>query len=80
MATGFYKIGFCGDSHLCSKYERMDILNALYDYYEEQGITTVYNTGNWIDGEARFNKHDINTHGLDNQIDYFIKNYPKRNG
>lgn len=80
MSTGTYKVGFCGDNHLCSKYERMDILNALYDYYEQEGITAVYNTGNWIDGEARFNKHDIHVHGLDNQLQYFIEHYPKRKG
>ena len=80
MSTGFYKFGACGDQHLCSKYERLDVLNALYDLYEQEGVTTVYNTGNWIDGEAKFNVHDLNTHGLDNQIDYFINNYPKRKG
>ena len=80
MSTGFHRFGVCGDNHLCSKYERLDILNALYDFYESEGITTVYNTGNWIDGEARFNKHDIHTHGMDNQIDYFLENYPKRKG
>lgn len=80
MSTGFHKYGVCGDNHLCSRYERLDILNALYDLYEQEGITTVYNTGNWIEGEARFNKQDINTHGMGNQIDYFVKNYPQRKG
>lgn len=80
MSTGFYKFGAIGDNHLCSRYERLDVLNALYDLYEAEGITTVYNTGNWIDGEARFNKHDLNTYGMDNQVNYFIKNYPRRKG
>lgn len=80
MSTGFHKFGVCGDNHLCSRYERLDILNALYDLYEAEGITTVYNTGNWIEGEARFNKQDINTHGMGNQVDYFVKNYPQRKG
>lgn len=80
LSTGFYRFGVTGDNHLCSKYERMDVLNALYDYFQEQGITTVYNTGNWIDGEARFNKHDIHTHGLGNQVRYFVDNFPKREG
>lgn len=80
MSTGFYRFGACGDNHLCSKYERLDVLNALYDLYEREGITTVYNTGNWIDGEARLNKHDLHTHGMDNQIDYFLQNYPRRKG
>jgi len=80
MAAGTYKIGATGDNHLCSRYERMDVLNALYDVFEKEGITQVFNTGNWIDGEARFNKHDLLVHGMDNQIDYFVKNYPQREG
>lgn len=80
MTTGMYRFGAIGDNHLCSKYERLDVLNAIYDEYEEQGITTVYNTGNWIDGEARFNKHDLHTHGMSNQIRYLLKHYPQRKG
>lgn len=80
MSTGFHKFGACGDNHMCSKYERQDVLDALYDEYERQGITDVFNTGNWIDGEARFNKNDLKVHGMDNQINYFIDNYPQRKG
>lgn len=80
MSTGFYKFGAIGDNHMGSRYERNDVLNALYDLYETEGVKIVYNTGNWIDGEARFNKHDLHTHGMDNQVDYFIENYPKRKG
>lgn len=80
MSTGFYKFGACGDSHMGSKYERLDVLNALYDLYEAEGVKVVYHTGNWIDGEARFNTHDLKVHGMDNQIDYFIKHYPRRKG
>lgn len=80
MSTGFHRFGAIGDNHLGSKYERLDVLNALYDLYEREGITVVYNTGNYIDGEARFNTHDIHTHGMDRQIDYFIENYPRRKG
>lgn len=75
-----YKIGFVTDDHLCNKAERLDVLNAIFDRYEEEGITQVYNGGNWIDGEARFNKLDIHTFGVDNQIKYFIDNYPSRKG
>src|SRR5262249_21963107 len=62
------------------KYERLDVLNDLYDLYESEGVTHVYHGGNWIEGEARFNKFDIHTYGMDNQIAYFIKNYPARKG
>lgn len=80
LSTGFYRFGVVGDNHLCSRYERLDVLNALYDLFEEQGIEVVYNTGNWIDGEARFNKHDLKVHGLDNQLNYWINHYPQRQG
>jgi len=75
-----YKIGFITDDHLCNKAERLDVLNAVFDVFEEEGITEVYNAGNWIDGEFRFNKLDIHTHGMDNQLQYFIDNYPQRDG
>lgn len=80
LSTGFYRFGVTGDNHLCSRYERLDVLNALYDLFHAEGITTVYNTGNWIDGEARFNKHDLKIHGLDNQLNYFIDKYPCKKG
>lgn len=75
-----YKIGFVTDDHLCNKAERLDVLNAIFDRFEEEGITQVYNGGNWIDGESRFNKLDIHTFGMTNQIKYFIENYPQRKG
>ena len=80
MSTNTIKFAALGDSHLCSNYERLDVLNALYDEFARQKVSVVYNTGNWIDGEARFNKHDIHTHGMDAQIRYFLEKYPQRKG
>lgn len=74
------RFGFCSDNHLCSHFERLDVLNLLYDLFESEGISTVLNGGNWIDGEARFNKNEIHTTGLGRQIDYAVKNYPFRSG
>lgn len=78
--NGEYVFGVTSDNHLCSKYERLDVLEALYTEFERAGVDRVFNAGNWIDGEARFNKFDIHTYGLENQIDYFVKNYPQREG
>ncbi len=80
IAGASVTFGALGDSHLCSRYERLDILDALYDAYADAGITDVYHTGNYIDGEAKFNFADIHTHGLDNQLIYFAEKYPKRAG
>lgn len=75
-----FRVGLVSDNHLASRYARMDVLNSLYDYFAEHGITTVYNCGNWIEGDARFNKHDVIVHGLEGQIRYFIDNFPQREG
>lgn len=77
---GTYTLGACGDSHMCSKYERLDVLNSLYDDYKREGVRHVFHTGNWIDGEARFNKYDLHTHGMDAQVRYLAEQYPRRKG
>lgn len=73
--------GLTADNHLGSKYARMDVLNALFDIWEKQGVKTVYQLGNMIDGEARFNKFDLLVPpGVEAQINYFVENWPKRKG
>lgn len=75
-----YPIGFVTDNHIGSKYERLDVLNSLYDRFQEYGVQTVYNGGNMIDGEARFNKFDIYVHGVNDQVKNFVEKYPQRKG
>ena len=74
------RFGFVADTHLGSKFERMDVLNALYDIYADEGIETIYHGGNIIDGESRFNKYEIHTQGLSPQVEYCVDNYPKKRG
>ena len=70
------RFGFTSDNHLCNKNERLDVLNLLYDIFEDEELPIVYNAGNWIDGEFRFNKNELHTHGLTAQIEYAVKHYP----
>lgn len=77
---GRYRFGFATDNHIGSKYARLDVLEDLYGKFEAAGITTVFNAGNWIDGEARFNKHDLLVHGMDNQLALLAARYPARHG
>ena len=72
--------GAIADMHIGSKYERVDVLTDLYDRFEQAGAKTVYIAGNWIDGERRFNKNDIYVHGVEDQIDNFIKKMPYKKG
>lgn len=72
-----FRFGVTGDNHLASRYQRLDVLNALFDTWDSQGIQTVYQLGNMIDGEARFNKSDLLAYGMDGQARYFAKHWPK---
>jgi predicted transcriptional regulator len=76
-----HHFGFTTDNHLCNKHSRLDVLKAAYSHFERVGITTVFNAGNWIDGEARFNKSELITApGMDNQLDYMIDKWPVHKG
>lgn len=72
--------GVTADNHLGSKYARTDVLNALYDIWADEGIQMVYQLGNMVDGEARFNRYDLVAHGIDGQVAYFVENWPQRRG
>lgn len=79
-ADNTFVFGVTSDNHLCSKYAREDVLNDLYDEFLIAGADRVFNAGNWIDGEARFNKHELSVHGIERQLDYLVENYPRRDG
>jgi hypothetical protein len=74
--NGTYRFGWLGDTHLGSKYERLDVLTDLYRRFADADIDRIFHAGNWIDGEARFNKYDLHTHGMDNQVRYLVSAYP----
>jgi hypothetical protein len=70
--------GFSSDNHMCNFNSREDVNELLYDIFEQEGIRVVYNGGNMIDGEHRFNKNEIFVHGCTNQLKYCAEHYPYR--
>ena len=80
FAVKHHKFGVTGDNHLGSRYSRLDVLNALFDIWQAEGVTKVYQCGNIIDGEFRFNVQDLIARGIGGQVDYLIENWPKREG
>ncbi len=77
---GWRKFGACGDFHFGSLHERIDVVHSLYDIYESEGCTEVFNTGNWIEGECRLNYGDIGVFGMDDQIAHALKHWPRKEG
>ena len=76
-----FVFGAIGDTHLGSKYERMDVLNDLYDRFAARGVDRVFHTGNWIDGfRAHLNDQDVHTASIEGQLEYLAEKYPQRDG
>jgi biotin operon repressor len=76
-ADGSYTFGFTSDNHLGSKYARHDVLAALFERFKAVGVDRVLNAGNWIDGEASFNKHDLTVHGMHQQCVHLADVWPR---
>jgi hypothetical protein len=72
-----FVFGAMGDLHAASKYTRWEVREDLMKRAVDSGATCIFDTGNWIDGEAPFNRYDIEASGLDNQIGILARNYPK---
>ena len=45
------------DTHLCSKYDRLDILRYLYDKAEDRGIKYILHSGDFTDGRSNRPEH-----------------------
>lgn len=74
------RFGVVADMHMCSKSQRLDVLNAAYDEFEAQGIDTVLCPGNYVDGEFRHNRYELLAHGIADQCQYALDNWPRRKG
>lgn len=77
---GWHKFGAIGDTHLGSKQERVEELKDIYRIFEANGIKTVLHSGNYIDGESRFNRHELKVHGMDAQLAHMGDVYPQVKG
>jgi len=75
--NGVIRFGAMGDTHLGSKYECLEELHDMYQIYKAAGVTAVIHAGNYIEGDAPFNKQDVLVRGVDGQCKYFIDKYPR---
>jgi hypothetical protein len=72
-----YTIGACGDLHAASKYTRWDVREDLFKWYERENCQAVVDTGNWCDGEARFNRYDLECVGMESQVQLLADRHPR---
>jgi predicted phosphodiesterase len=76
------KIGVVTDTHLGSTNEGLKELNNFYDYCQSLGIKTVLHDGDVTDGYYLHKRpesvHEQHSIGFNEQLDYVVKNYPKR--
>lgn len=75
--------GVVSDTHLGSQYARLDVLNAVYDRFREEGVRDVLHSGNIIEGFKKgINDHEVlpGCGSVEGQIAYLLKNYPQRKG
>lgn len=70
------------DTHLCSKYDRLDILRYLYTKAEDEGVKHVLHSGDFTDGKSSRPEHayELREHSYQGQVEYCIDKYPSFSG
>ena len=75
------RFGVISDTHIGSKWCRHDVLDAIYDVFEQRGVKMVYHSGNIIDGYIpRINGNEVLSTTLDGQVKMCLELYPKKKG
>lgn len=76
---GWIRFGVVSDTHIGNRGYREDACNALYDLFQEEGITKVFMPGNPVDGFLpRINAQDCVNHTPDGQAKMFAALMPRR--
>jgi predicted phosphodiesterase len=75
-----YRFGVISDVHIGNRSFRLDVLEALYDIFESEGIKAVLLAGNLVDGESRLNAQELVYHGVEGQLMAVVRMFPKRKG
>lgn len=70
------------DTHLCSKYDRLDILRYLYDKAEDRGVKYILHSGDFTDGRSNRPEHiyELKETSYEGQVDYCVDKYPTFSG
>ena len=75
------KLLLISDTHLASKYDRLDILRYLYAKAEDKGVNYILHSGDVTEGRSNRPEqiYSLRESSYDGQRDYVIDKYPKSN-
>lgn len=70
------------DTHLCSKYDRLDILRYLYQKANDKGVKHILHSGDFTDGKSNRPEHiyELREHSYEGQVNYCVDKYPTFDG
>lgn len=76
------KLLLISDTHLASKYDRLDILRYLYDKAEEKGVKHILHSGDFTDGRSNRPEqvYELKEPSYQGQVDYCVEKYPRFSG
>lgn len=75
------KLLLLSDTHLCSKYDRVDILRYLYEKAEDKNVNYILHSGDLTEGVSGRPQqlYELKESSYTGQRDYVIDKYPKSN-
>ena len=76
------KLLLISDTHLASKYDRLDILRYLYDKADQEGVQHILHSGDFTDGRSNRAEqvYELREPSYEGQVEYCVDKYPKFNG
>ena len=76
------KLLLISDTHLGSKYDRLDILKYLYAKAEDKEVKHILHSGDFTDGRSNRAEqvYELREPSYEGQVQYCIEKYPKFNG
>jgi predicted phosphodiesterase len=77
-----FRFGVVSDTHLGSKAERPDAVDAAYDVFQQEQIQDVFHVGDLVDGLGVYKTQntEVLLHTYEDQVDHAADVYPERGG
>lgn len=76
------KLLLISDTHLASKYDRLDILRYLYGKAEDKGVKHILHSGDFTDGRSNRPEqvYELREPSYEGQVQYCVDKYPEFSG